>query len=84
MVDSINQEENPIREADRESIDRIFSLDPQFLTEQNILEIIEKLRSGRGTWIRQTEKKASSSKGKKKLSSEEAKALLSSLDLKLF
>lgn len=85
MVDSINQAENPIREADRESIDRLFSLDPQFLTEQNILEIIEKLRSGRGTWIRQTEKKASSSKGgKKKLSSEEAKALLSSLDLKLF
>ena len=84
MVDSINQEENPIREADRESIDRLFSLDPQFLTEQNILEVIEKLRSGRGTWIRQTEKKASSKGGKKKLSSEEAKALLSSLDLKLF
>lgn len=81
MVETVHQEENPIREADKESIDRLFSKDPQFLTEENIAEIVDKLRSGRGKWIHETEKKATS---KKKLSSEEAKQLLSGLDLKLF
>lgn len=86
MVDQVDQENNPIAEADKFSIDRLFSLDPQFLTEQNILSIIEKLRSGRGTWIKETRgtKSGSAKKGGKKLSSDEAKALLSSLDLKLF
>lgn len=81
MVETVHQDENPIREADKESIDRLFSKDPQFLTEENIAEIINKLRSGRGKWIHETEKKATA---KKKLSSEEAKQLLSGLDLKLF
>lgn len=81
MVETVHQEENPIREADKESVDRLFSKDPQFLTEENIAEIVDKLRSGRGKWIHETEKKATS---KKKLSSEEAKQLLSGLDLKLF
>lgn len=83
MVDVVHQEENPIQDADKESVDRLFSKDPQFLTEENIAEIVNKLRSGRGKWIHETEKKATSSKSKK-LSSEEAKQLLAGLDLKLF
>lgn len=83
MVDVVHQEGNPIQDADKESVDRLFSKDPQFLTEENIAEIVNKLRSGRGKWIHETEKKATSSKGKK-LSSEEAKQLLAGLDLKLF
>lgn len=81
MVETVHQDENPIREADKESIDRLFSKDPQFLTEENIAEIVSKLRSGRGKWIHETEKKVTA---KKKFSSEEAKQLLSGLDLKLF
>lgn len=83
MVDVVHQEENPIQDADKESVDRLFSKDPQFLTEENIAEIVNKLRSGRGKWIHETEKKATASKSKK-LSSEEAKQLLAGLDLKLF
>lgn len=81
MVDVVNQEENPIQEADRLSIDRLFSLDPQFLTEENINEIVSKLRSGRGKWIHETEKKATATKKKGKMSSEEAQALLGSINL---
>lgn len=80
MVDVVHQEENPIREADKESVDRLFSLDPQFLTEQNISDIVAKLRAGRGKWIHETEKKATT-KTKSKISSVEAKALLSNLKL---
>lgn len=81
MVDAVHQEENPIREADKESVDRLFSLDPQFLTEQNIKDIVEKLRSGRGKWIHESEKKATSKKPK--MTSVEAKAILANLKLSL-
>lgn len=80
MVETVHQEENPIREADKESIDRLFSKDPQFLTTEDIDMMVEKLRAGRGKWIHETEKRAA--KKPKKLSSVEAKQILSSLQLK--
>lgn len=58
MVETVHQEENPIREADKESIDRLFSKDPQFLTTEDIDMMVEKLRAGRGMWIHETEKRA--------------------------
>lgn len=72
---------NPIAEADFESIDRLFNKDPQFLTEEDLQAIVAKLRSGRGKWLHETEKKTRAAAGKKKLSSEESKALLSSLNI---
>lgn len=81
MVETVHQEENPIREADKESIDRLFSKDPQFLTAEDIDMMVEKLRAGRGKWIHETEKRATAKKPKK-LSSVEAKQILSSLQLK--
>ena len=78
MVDVVNQEENPIKEADKESVDRLFNLDPQFLTRENIALLVDKLRKGRGTWIA-AQKKASSSR--KKLSSEAAKDVLNQFSL---
>ena len=72
---------NPIAEADFESIDRLFNKDPQFLTEEDLQAIVAKLRSGRGKWLHETEKKTRATAGKKKLSPEESKALLSSLNI---
>ena len=72
---------NPIAEADFESIDRLFNKDPQFLTEEDLQAIVAKLRSGRGKWLHETEKKTRAAAGKKKLSPEESKALLSSLNI---
>lgn len=72
---------NPIAEADFESIDRLFNKDPQFLTEEDLQAIVAKLRSGRGKWLHETEKKTKAAAGKKKLSPEESKALLSSLNI---
>jgi hypothetical protein len=69
---------NPIADADFEAIDRLFNKDPQFLTEEDIETIVQKLRSGRGRWLHETEKKAAA---KKKLSKEESKDLLASLNL---
>lgn len=82
MVETVHQEENPIRDADKESIDRLFSKDPQFLTDADISMMVEKLRAGRGKWIHETEKKATTKK-KGKMDSAEAKAILSSLKLDL-
>lgn len=79
MVEQVNQAENPIREADKESIDRLFNLDPQFLTRENIALIVDKLRSGRGTWI--AEKKKSSTKKAPALSKESAQNLLAGFNL---
>ena len=69
---------NPILEADFESIDRLFNKDPQFLVEEDIDTIVLKLRSGRGKWLHETEKKSAKPK---KLDQEGSKALLSSLNL---
>lgn len=71
MVEIVNQEENPIKEADKESIDRLFSLDPQFLTRENIRDIVETLRRNRAKWA-DTKAKAP----KAKLGAEAAKNLL--------
>ena len=71
---------NPITEADFESIDRLFNKDPQFLTEEDIEAIVLKLRSGRGKWLHESEKRTKAT-GKKKLSAEESKALLASLNI---
>lgn len=82
MTEEINQAANlpnPIAEADFESIDRLFNKDPQFLTEEDLDTIVAKLRSGRGRWLHETEKKKA--KAKAKLSPEESKALLDSLNL---
>lgn len=78
MTENPNTESNPITEADFESIDRLFNKDPQFLQESDIDAIVAKLRQGRGKWLHEVEKKA---KTKTKMSSEESKAFLSSLNL---
>lgn len=82
MVEVVNQAENPIQEADRESIDRLFNLDPQFLTRDSIALIVAKLRAGRGSWIAE-KKKASGSKKAPALSKEAAQNLLSGFTFKL-
>lgn len=81
MVETVNQSENPIQEADKESIDRLFNLDPQFLTRENITQIVEVLRRGRGNWA--AEKKKSAAKAKsQKVSAEAAADLLNQFALK--
>lgn len=74
-------ETNPIAEADFEAVDRLFNKDPQFLQEEDIEAIVSKLRSGRGKWLHEAEKKAKATKAKK-LSAEDSKSLLASLDIK--
>ena len=80
MVETVNQAENPIREADKESIDRLFNLDPQFLTRENVTQIVEVLRRGRGNWA--AEKKKSAAKKATKVSAEAAADLLNQFALK--
>lgn len=81
MVEIVNQSENPIKEADKESIDRLFNLDPQFLTRENVTQIVEVLRRGRGNWV--AEKKKSAGKAKsQKVSAEAAADLLNQFALK--
>ena len=80
MVETVNQSENPIREADKESIDRLFNLDPQFLTRENVTQIVEVLRRGRGNWA--AEKKKSAGKKATKVSAEAAADLLNQFALK--
>lgn len=48
MTETNSQDLNPIADADFEAIDRLFNKDPQFLTEEDISLIVQKLRSGRG------------------------------------
>ena len=80
MVETVNQSENPIQEADKESIDRLFNLDPQFLTRENVTQIVEVLRRGRGNWV--AEKKKSAAKKATKVSAEAAADLLNQFALK--
>lgn len=80
MVETVNQSENPIREADKESIDRLFNLDPQFLTRENVTQIVEVLRKGRGSWV--AEKKKAAGKKATKVSAEAAADLLNQFALK--
>jgi len=77
MVEIVNQDENPIKEADKESIDRLFNLDPQFLTRENVREIVQVLRRNRANWATEKPKKT-----KAKVSEEAAKNLLSQFALK--
>lgn len=80
MVDNVNQEENPIAEADKESIDRLFNKDPQFLTQEDLAKIVERLRANRGTWLKK-EKTPALRGGKKVLEKAEMQALLADLKL---
>lgn len=82
MVDNVNQEENPIAEADKESVDRLFSKDPQFLTQEDLAKIVERLRANRGTWLKKEKKGTGTSRGGKKvLEKAEMQALLADLKL---
>lgn len=82
MVDNVNQEENPIAEADKESVDRLFNKDPQFLTQEDLAKIVERLRANRGTWLKKEKKTVSTSRGGKKvLEKAEMQALLADLKL---
>lgn len=81
MVETVNQSENPIREADKESIDRLFNLDPQFLTRENVTQIVEVLRRGRGNWAAEKKKLAAKAKSQK-VSAEAAADLLNQFALK--
>lgn len=82
MVDNVNQEENPIAEADKESVDRLFNKDPQFLTQEDLAKIVERLRANRGTWLKKEKKGPGTSRGGKKvLEKAEMQALLADLKL---
>lgn len=82
MVDNVNQEENPIAEADKESVDRLFNKDPQFLTQEDLAKIVERLRANRGTWLKKEKKSTGTSRGGKKVLEEaEMQALLADLKL---
>lgn len=82
MVDNVNQEENPIAEADKESVDRLFNKDPQFLTQEDLAKIVERLRANRGTWLKKEKKDLGTSRGGKKvLEKAEMQALLADLKL---
>ena len=82
MVDNVNQEENPIAEADKESVDRLFNKDPQFLTQEDLAKIVERLRANRGTWLKKEKKTMGTSRGGKKvLEKAEMQALLADLKL---
>ena len=82
MVDNVNQEENPIAEADKESVDRLFNKDPQFLTQEDLAKIVERLRANRGTWLKKEKKSTGTPRGGKKvLEKAEMQALLADLKL---
>lgn len=82
MVDNVNQEKNPIAEADKESVDRLFNKDPQFLTQEDLAKIVERLRANRGTWLKKEKKAPGTSRGGKKvLEKAEMQALLADLKL---
>lgn len=67
---------NPIDIASKASIDELFSMDPQFYTEENLAAIVERLRAGRGKWLQESK---GSGRGKAKLSPEQAMNLLNNL-----
>lgn len=79
----VNQTENPVGIASFGSVDELFSKDPQFYTEENLAMIVEKLRSGRGKWLQESKGKGNragaGSKGKPKLTKDEAMNLLNNL-----
>jgi hypothetical protein len=80
MVTAVDQASNPIAEADKESVDRLFNKDPQFLTENDMMVMIEKLRANRGHWLKK-ESAPKAPRGKTKLSEDAVKALLKDLNL---
>lgn len=72
---------NPIDIASKASIDELFSMDPQFYTEENLATIVERLRAGRGKWLQESKGfgNRSTGRGKTKLSTEQAMNLLNNL-----
>lgn len=74
---------NPISIASKASIDELFSMDPQFYTEENLALIVERLRAGRGKWLQESKgsgnRSAGSRAAKQKLSQEQAMNLLNNL-----
>lgn len=79
MVKTVDQDNNPIAEADKESIDRLFNKDPQFLTEGDMMVMIEKLRANRGHWLKK-ESAPKAPRGKTKLSEDAMKSILKDLN----
>lgn len=79
----IDEKTNPISGAKWESVDELFSKDPQFLTEENLANICQKLREGRGTWLASERTKSKASTSKAKLSPEAAKNLLDNLVIEI-
>ena len=75
----IDEKTNPISGAKWESVDELFSKDPQFLTEENLANIVQKLREGRGQWLASERTKSKATATKAKLSPEAAKNLLDNL-----
>lgn len=81
MESSVGNQPNPIDIASFESIDKLFSMDPQFYTEENLAIIVEKLRSGRGKWLQESKGSGNRSAKKPKLSKEEAINILNNLKI---
>ena len=79
-MEDTNNLENPIKVASFESIDELFSKDPMFMTEEDLGAIVKKLREGRSRWLQSQALKARAP-AKKKLTAEEADALLANLTL---
>ena len=79
----IDEKTNPISGAKWESVDELFSKDPQFLTEENLATICQRLREGRGQWLASERSKSKASASKAKLSPEAAKNLLDSLVIEI-
>lgn len=81
MSESSNHPANPIGIASKASIDELFSMDPQFYTEENLAAIVERLRAGRGKWLQESKGSGnrSTGRGKAKLSTEQAMNLLNNL-----
>lgn len=81
MSESSTLPANPIDIASKASIDELFSMDPQFYTEENLAAIVERLRAGRGKWLQESKGSGnrSTGRGKAKLSTEQAMNLLNNL-----
>ena len=73
-------QDNPIKIAIFESIDELFTKDPQFMTGEDLSAIVSTLRKGRGTWLQAQALKAKTPKTKAApLTPDQAKALLANI-----
>lgn len=58
----MSNSDTPLAEASPESLDHLFNLDPQELTDKQVMFIVSKLREDRKRWLTE-EKKKKISKG---------------------